>query len=64
MKNLISLVCISLLSTTLSFAQEKGKLRTGVEFGMNLPRTSGFGAQKAMELKYNIRKNMMQEFIK
>ena len=58
----IALCCIGLFLSHLSLAQEAGKFRAGVDFGLLLviiPNDIfGFGAFEAIELKYNLKNNM------
>ena len=59
MKNLIFIICISIICSNFSFAQEAGKLRAGVETGYLYSRSQDIGALLgAAELKYNFQNSM------
>jgi len=59
MKNFIAIICICLICTDFSFAQEAGKLRAGVEIGYLYSRSQDVGSLLgAAELKYNFHRNM------
>lgn len=51
-------ISILILSFTLVTAQEKGKLRAGLETGLLVPHQGGAGLAGAVELKYNFKNNM------
>ena len=54
----ITICCLGLLLPSVSFAQEAGKFRVGLEPGYLFPLKSGFGFSEAIELKYNMKNNM------
>ena len=59
MKNVIFIICIFIICTNFSFAQETGKLRIGVEAGYLYSRSQIVGSLLwAAELKYNLKNNM------
>ena len=59
MKNhLFIIICISLFCTNISFAQESGKWRGGIEIGCLYPHKGAFGFLGAVEAKYNLKNNM------
>ena len=59
MKNFLFSICICIICTNFSFAQETGKLRTGVEIGYLYSQSSTIGSLLgAAELKYNFQNNM------
>jgi opacity protein-like surface antigen len=62
MKKYLFIICISLLCTSLSFAQESGKFRGGIEVGSLYPHTGfikgSIDVLGAAEIKYNLQKNM------
>jgi hypothetical protein len=59
MKTHLFIICITLFCTNLSFAQESGKWRGGLEGGDLYPHEGGFGFfLGAAEVKYNLQNNM------
>jgi len=58
MRTCILIICISVICPNLSFAQESGKLRIGLDIGYPKVNESVFGLLGAIELKYNLRDNM------
>ena len=60
MKKSTFIICICLMCTNLSFAQEAGKLRAGVEAGYLYSRSQDIGSFSlgTAELKYNFQDNM------
>ena len=54
---IIFTLCI-VLGISSVFAQEAGKIRAGLEAGCLVPIERGFGFLGAIELKYNLKKNM------
>ena len=56
------MICTSLLCTGISFAQEIGKWRGGVEAGCLHPHQGAFGFLGAAEVKYNLQDNMNAGF--
>ena len=55
MKKTILIIFILISCTIITKAQEKGKLRTGLETGLLVPHEGGFGFSGSFELKYNIK---------
>ena len=58
---IIFMLCVSIMYSTLSFAQQSGKFRAGVEAGILVPFTiveRNVGFLWAVEPKYNFRDNM------
>jgi len=58
MKRVILIICFGILLYNLSFTQESGKFRAGLESGGLYPHEGGFGFPISIELKYNIKDNM------
>ena len=58
MKKYLIIICTILLCTSISFAQEIGKWRGGLEVGCLYPHQGGFGFLGAAEMKCNLQNNM------
>jgi len=58
MKKYLFILCTIILGVNLSFAQETGKWRGGLEGGFLYPVEGSIGILGAAEVKYNIQKNM------
>jgi hypothetical protein len=58
MKKNIFTICLFIICTNFSFAQETGKWRGGFESGCLFPIEGAFGILGLVELKYNLHDNM------